>query len=694
MPTLSIPAHGTPPRPIVIIGGGIAGLTTALAIKRAAIATGLNVRPIIYEAARSYSTTPGPHWLLWRWAIDSLLELGLGKRLSRIARPIDSFRSVDAETLETLVQWPPPELATAPTTADSTSPSSATSTSSSAEDAEAGASRAESTLAPMFGVRRVDLIRLVLLALSDVRDDLYEGSEFVPAPANNADGAPQPRPQGIEGDLAVGDSWFEDEGYAEMIPDLRMGHELDTYMISASTGVVTAKFKNGFVERCFMMIGCDGVDSRVRDLLGNGRYPPQYANAVVIHGTTRVNSPPFEFPKALPDGRAIQEFLPEDLEKFCPDGTAQSFVGRGCAFGATNLGNGQIGWNLIVAQPEKHSHITSFEMARRRREVGAAVASVPSRQSLVMPVDPSTLADLSRIDTSTASPQERWQIPRTNEPDSLEDVDVESASPAVMDPLSAALAHTHLSESSPASQTSPGSPRSPNSPRTTRRNRVETAFERQLRENREELVARARILPNLLEPTTSALASHDAVDLALRLVEPLPLPPHAHALIARADPLFAAAFDSFDLADQIMDSCTAPNFHPGRVILIGDAAHPVATSAHGSLGGGLALTDAALLAKLLAKHLGATVRADDESVLGSLSREMDRERAAIWAAVVVEARAEGGWQRVENSWIRSIWRMSYRYNPVTWAKASYDQMLVRGAVKAGYVSLAKIPARR
>ena len=108
---------GDPPRKILIIGAGIAGLTLALSLRRMAAATGLNIKPVIYESStvETYGggSENGPHWLMWRYAVETLLELGLGKRLGKIAWPILNFKSTDAETNEVLVQWPPEDPAAA-----------------------------------------------------------------------------------------------------------------------------------------------------------------------------------------------------------------------------------------------------------------------------------------------------------------------------------------------------------------------------------------------------------------------------------------------------------------------------------------------------------------------------------------------------------------------------------------------------
>ncbi|KAJ3283966.1 hypothetical protein HK104_010148 [Borealophlyctis nickersoniae] len=655
-------AQQEPPRRVLIIGGGIAGITFALALKRASATTGLNLEPVIFEAstAEDYagSRDGSPHWLVWRWAVEVLLELGLGKRLSKIAWPVLGFKSMDADTNEVLVQWPPPE----PTPG--------------AVDPEIAAASAGSSLPPLVGLRKTDLLRLLLLALAGTHDDLIEGHDFAASGANNSDLSTDV-PKGLEGDLAREGNWFEEEGFAELIgtDSLKLGHKLDSYIISATTGLVTARFANGAVETGFMMVGADGIDSTVRDLLGNSRYPPQYTGSVIAHGITRVHIPPVDTPTELEDRRPIPDFDLEDLYSFCPHGSALSIVGRGYAFGCANIGNGMLGWNVVASQPEPHSHVNNFTAARRRNTISAAIAARP-RQSIVIGAQ---VPELSEVKTDSTSAEDKWNTPGATivaEPEEIRQTSEGT------DPLSAALSKTSISEPEAAS------PTSPTAPRRTRRGTSETAFERQLREQREEIYAQRTGLPsNILTPDTT-LVGEDARTLALRLAQNLPLPLEAYSIIARTDASMTKVEDVEDNGHQALDSYTMPNFHPGRVMLIGDAAHPIATQAHGSVAGGLAITDGALLAKLIAKHLGPSMRAvNDESALENMSREFDRERAAACSAAVYEARAEGSWQRTENNWLRGLWRLSFKVTPTTWSKSAYETLLERGRVKEGYVSL-------
>ncbi|KAH6566269.1 hypothetical protein BASA62_006814 [Batrachochytrium salamandrivorans] len=76
-----------PPKRIIIIGGGVAGLSLALGIRQMSQLHSLNLQPVIYEATTTY-TDRGQHLLLWKWAVEGLLDLGLGKRLGCISWPI------------------------------------------------------------------------------------------------------------------------------------------------------------------------------------------------------------------------------------------------------------------------------------------------------------------------------------------------------------------------------------------------------------------------------------------------------------------------------------------------------------------------------------------------------------------------------------------------------------------------------
>eukprot|EP00842_Homolaphlyctis_polyrhiza_P003158 jgi/Hompol1/3843/HPOL_006781-RA len=255
-------------RRIIIIGGGVAGLTLALALKRASQRSGLAVQCVIYEATQTY-TERGPHYLLWAWAVQALQQLGLARRLGRVSWPVASFSSVAAASGESLVQWPD---ATASSSAPAPAPAPVSSSSNSSAAATAAAdpeALAGSYLPPLVGMRKADLLRLLMTALAG-RDDLVADTELAFKPANNSDlalfapgagSSASATPSGIEADLAVG-NWFLDEEFNTLLPELILGHELSSYVISSSTGNVSVRFTNGVTDHGFMLIGADGAHSK------------------------------------------------------------------------------------------------------------------------------------------------------------------------------------------------------------------------------------------------------------------------------------------------------------------------------------------------------------------------------------------------------------------------------------------------
>lgn len=91
------------------------------------------------------------------------------------------------------------------------------------------------TLPPMVGLRQVDLVRSLLTAIIGRSDLLGDSNSFAMKPANNSMSCESPV-AGIEGDLAHG-NWFEEQGFADSLPMIHFDHELDSYRISAASGI-------------------------------------------------------------------------------------------------------------------------------------------------------------------------------------------------------------------------------------------------------------------------------------------------------------------------------------------------------------------------------------------------------------------------------------------------------------------------
>ncbi|KAI9208431.1 uncharacterized protein BJ171DRAFT_577534 [Polychytrium aggregatum] len=678
--------YGEQPRRFLIIGGGIAGLTLAVAIKRVAQITRLPLQPIIFEAKQTYDYDIHAHHTLWRWAVELLIELGLGKKLGKISSPILNYVSDDAETNVELVRWPP--------TVD-------TPHSPLPDEADLGNLK----VPPMLALRKIDLVRLLMMAFSGKFDDELEGDLRVEA-ANNSDLVTHAA-EGVDADLAA-DGWFEGEGWEFLLPDLRLDHELASYMISPSTGFVTASFTNGSVETGTMLIGADGIHSKVRSLMSGGRLNPHHAGACIFSGITRIHMPPVDTPDELEDGRQIPDLKKEDVAKFCGDGVSHSVVGKGVSFGSVNIGNGMIGWNMIVSQQDPQQHVGRFTMAKRRQLVGAVMAAAPRASVIVPPSTPPP--DITDVETDVTNPEDKWMTTRNSgprlrsplssssytvfdEPEELGPDDApEPASPPASTRSRSSANSAILAERRSRHRTSQSTKSLTSNPRSRSSRvssmRVSVAMEDEvLSQLSRGSIDGPALLPDLAEPVGN-LTALETRTLALRLTQPLELPHPVRAIIARSDPSSVVVEDVMDMADELSESYAGPQGHAGRIVLIGDAAHAIATNAQGSLGASLAISDAVFVAKLIAKHLLKDYSGyHDNHNLAQLAKEYDQHRVSMCNSIVREARAEGGWGRTGNGWVRSLWRFSQVYTPQAWKGLSYVQMLTRGRIPSKALDL-------
>ncbi|KAI8854006.1 hypothetical protein BC829DRAFT_381063 [Chytridium lagenaria] len=590
-----------PSKRIIIIGGGLAGLALALALKRVGRSTGLNLDVVVFEEKTDAEyNESGGHYLLWRWAVDVLIEMGLGGKLSRIAAPF-------SKTNEDLVQWPPSRAELG--------------TSSTSVEEELGV---DSALPPMVSARRCDLLRLLMIALSGRRDDLVFGDDFLPSPANNSDMSPEPM-LGLEADLASG-SWFETENFKYLVPELVLGECLESYT-----------FESGRVEV---------ADVLVRKILVNGKGNiPAHAGTCILSGITRLVLPP--------NGKPIEDLHRDDVHEF--------FVAKSLSFGMTNLGNGMLGWNLVVAQTEPNQHT--------RKMVSEAIAKNP-RSSIVMstnfslhngapdpalqdkwgggtspsgrrmmnmylslkwttrhhdhlptmtkkPLLPATTTRMTRTTLTSLKTSAAWPLKNPNPPSpppgiTAKDLPTLLPLEALAVPLAATLTFNVVSEKN-------SRPRNPPTSAST-------------------------TVPSLLPPLPPQW---------LRVHTLCPTPPSPRA---RSEPL----------------PSTSPKT-PSKPF-------PTLTNP----------VDAALLAKLLAKNLVSPSAPTSPSASPLPPVDDDDTARAGWRwrrGVMKEARAEGDWSRTEHGWVRSLMRIGRRYTPSTWTKASYTTMLTRGAVRSGLPSL-------
>ncbi|KAI8903409.1 hypothetical protein EDD86DRAFT_215307, partial [Gorgonomyces haynaldii] len=580
------------PKRIAIVGGGITGLALAVALER------LNKESkrfevYVFEQQQKYPDNMA-HYILYKTGLKALLELGLGKRLSRIGWPIASFKSLESESGEILVDW---------------------------SNEQKQESSDFDYLPSMFGVRQVDLIRLLLTSLAG-REDLVHGLDLVIKEASNANMVQD----GIEHDLALQD-WFEKE-FQDLLPQFYFGYELESYQTSAEHGMVTLFFTNGQEVDCDVLIGADGFHSKVREFVLHNRCPPQHCSSCVLQGIVRLYCPAVDAPSKLSDGTPIQQLNRDQLLRLCPDGTAQSFVGQGISFGLSNLGNGMIGWTLVAHQQKPRAFVEEILVGKARDQIH--------------------LASL----TGNALGSQTFGIPRQESGGSAED--------------------WVLPPSERSSQVSPNSQRP-------------SAVQEPATREQETKPATVVADPNQME-----LTKEEIVQLGLALaMKDRTMPKEIFGIIAESDPQTVFIKDNVDLAEEPPASYITPKFHPGRVILVGDAAHAIATCAHGSVGASLGLCDAVVLGKLFGYAFSAQGTADiiqksptnqdlDSMLLSYIGNQFVQLRQPPASFYLSEARQAVHWKKQPEGIWKSMTKLSVGY---TWTRSTFKDMQTRGGVE-------------
>lgn len=171
----------------------------------------------------------------------------------------------------------------------------------------------------------------------------------------------------------------------------------------------------------------------------------------------------------------------------------------------------------------------------------------------------------------------------------------------------------------------------------------------------------------------------DARDLAIQLASDNNLPMRLLSIIANSDTNDTSANDNLDLYGEYpLKSYTSPKFHPGRVMLVGDAGHTLCVGAHGSHGASISINDSVLLAKLIGFHFasasGNSVRTDsgDSERLEKVSSEFCRLRLEGSNKALSDARAEAKWVKPEGG----VWKLLFGVG--SWNREAFDQMVLRG----------------
>lgn len=296
---------------IVIIGSGISGLILFFLLKKQA----KNVQ--LFTKQETFSLQKSPVVILWKSALKILLKLGFGKRLSTIAYPLVSLKSSETETEEVLVDFFP--------------------TKSTDTDEYA-------YLPAGVSVRQVDLIRMILTSLTP--------SAHLVLDPDSPLTLKQPIPgTDISASLAY-DSWFINESYGTLIPDFYLNHSLESYQISSTTGTVYLSFSNGYQTSTDMLVGADGAESMVRQLM-NDRSVLTFTKQVLITGLSPLTEPFVQV----------------------SEGMARSWVGGECAVGVVNMGD-KVSWRLLHSQARPGLLAERFVMPKRRKELGFNLGSI------------------------------------------------------------------------------------------------------------------------------------------------------------------------------------------------------------------------------------------------------------------------------------------------------------------------------
>ncbi len=420
----------------------------------------------------------------------------------------------------------------------------------------------------------MDLIRTLLTGLTQ-RADLIRDSDLVFSRPNNLNSINSD----ITADLAAED-WFHSQDFSGKLPQVYFGWEFESYQISSSSGLVKLSFSNGEEVDCDVLVGADGYHSKVRELLNNGRCPPQHSGSCVFQGCIDLTSVPNTEPLVTDFGTTVNSLAVYELLEMCSETQSRSFISGQASFAFTFVGHGRIGWTLVCKQSKPREHETEF---------------------------------LQRVANNQISI------------------------------VSSAEQHMELS----------------------------LLNQRQILDLALFLLSKDKRLPYKL---SRAIAGSEMGSLSIR--------------------------DNVDLVEE-PPLYTSPYFHPGRVILIGDAAHTNSINVHGSQGASLAVADAITLAKLLGhvfspnqiyEHIRSNTALRDpidiEYVLfeyiGSKFLEL---REQINQKHMVDARAISKWTPLEST----VWKYAASFfEPQSWMQGTFDEMQNFGGVALDHDGYPKV----
>lgn len=187
-------------------------------------------------------------------------------------------------------------------------------------------------------------------------------------------------------------------------------------------------------------------------------------------------------------------------------------------------------------------------------------------------------------------------------------------------------------------------------------------------------------------PNHEELAPPEILNLSLQL---LGVEEHFPSLFSRlvvgSDPASLLIKDNVDMSEEPPTDYILRNFHPGRVFLLGDAAHSVAVGIQGSSGASLAISDAIVLAKLLGYAFSLNgvktiqpldaERGQDNPLLSFVAEEYSTLRKAVCEQHMHDARAEVNWRRSEPGFVKSMYYFGANYS---WTTRTFGDMQTVG----------------
>lgn len=183
---------------------------------------------------------------------------------------------------------------------------------------------------------------------------------------------------------------------------------------------------------------------------------------------------------------------------------------------------------------------------------------------------------------------------------------------------------------------------------------------------------------------SESLSGVDSRNMAFWIMEELSFPSHVLSLIGGCDVSQTGCEDNTDLYDEnYLKSYTSANFHPGRVVILGDAAQTLATSAIGSYGLTFAINDACLFTKLLSEtfrvsgnnSVGVNISQSDSNegtLLDQASRKFTKERIDKSLKGIYEARYISSWVKSPPSYLEMV------FGKKVWLRSSWKQMQEMG----------------